>query len=113
MKTIDADGAGQGARKRRQGQGLVRAGETDFLRGKVSTLAPTETPGINPPPKPTEFRNSQLSLFQEFLCNKEEERDSLSNAVDLWDSIPRHSVKEPCEVEITTDAEYVRQGITL
>ena len=33
-----------------------------------------------------------MSLFQEFLCNKEEERDSLSNAVDLWDSVPRYSV---------------------
>jgi hypothetical protein len=38
------------------------------------------------------FKNSQLSLFQSFICNKEEERDQLSNTMDLWDSIPRYSV---------------------
>ena len=35
---------------------------------------------------------SQLSLFQNFLCNSEDERADLSNAIDLWDSIPRFAV---------------------
>jgi hypothetical protein len=38
------------------------------------------------------FSNQQLSLFQGLLSNSEEERDALSNAVDLWDSIPRYSI---------------------
>jgi hypothetical protein len=38
------------------------------------------------------FENAQLSLFQQFLCNTDDERDELSNAIDLWDSIPRYSV---------------------
>lgn len=38
------------------------------------------------------FANRQLSLFQGFLANASDERESLSNAVDLWDSIPRYAV---------------------
>lgn len=38
------------------------------------------------------FANQQLNLFQGLLSNSEEERDALSNAVDLWDSIPRYSI---------------------
>jgi len=38
------------------------------------------------------FANQQLSLFQGFLANTEDEREALSNAVDLWDSIPRYAV---------------------
>lgn len=37
------------------------------------------------------FNNQQLSLFQGFLANTDENRDLLSNAVDLWDCIPRFS----------------------
>lgn len=37
------------------------------------------------------FVSRQLSLFQGFLANTGE-REALSNAVDLWDSIPRYSV---------------------
>ena len=38
------------------------------------------------------FANRQLSLFQGFLANTGDEREALSNAVDLWDSIPRYAV---------------------
>jgi hypothetical protein len=38
------------------------------------------------------FKNTQLDLFQTFLCNTEEERDRLSNTIDLWDSIPRYAI---------------------
>ena len=38
------------------------------------------------------FANRQLSLFQGFLANTADQRDALSNAVDLWDSIPRYSI---------------------
>lgn len=44
------------------------------------------------PPKPEDFSSRQMDLFLSLLCNTEAERDSLSNAFDLWDSIPRYVV---------------------
>lgn len=44
------------------------------------------------PPKPEDFDSRQMSFFQDFLCNTVVERDSLSNAFDLWDSIPRYVI---------------------
>lgn len=38
------------------------------------------------------FRGIQLSLFQNFLCNTEEERARLSNTIDLWDGVPKYFV---------------------
>ena len=38
------------------------------------------------------FIDRQIDLFQSFLANSENEREALSNAVDLWDSIPRYSI---------------------
>jgi hypothetical protein len=38
------------------------------------------------------FTSQQLSLFQDFLANTDEKREALSNAVDLWDSVPRYSI---------------------
>ena len=38
------------------------------------------------------FANRQLDLFQGFLANTEDKREALSNAVDLWDSIPRYAI---------------------
>lgn len=40
------------------------------------------------------FENFQMNLFQDFLCNKEEERDKLGNTIDLWDSVPKYSVSK-------------------
>jgi len=39
-----------------------------------------------------DFNGKQLDLFRAFLCNNEDERDRLSNTLDLWDSVPRYSV---------------------
>ncbi len=47
---------------------------------------------ILPPPREEDFQGRQLELFRHFLCNKGSERDLLSNAFDLWDSIPRYSI---------------------
>jgi hypothetical protein len=44
------------------------------------------------PPEPEAFTSRQLDLFRAFLCNGVVEHDRLSNAIDLWDSIPRYSV---------------------
>lgn len=40
------------------------------------------------------FENTQMLLFQDFLCNKEEERDKLSNTILLWDSVPKYSTSK-------------------
>lgn len=80
--------------KRNKSGGLVRAGDSEFLQKKLELLSPKETAGDDPPPKPTapEFQNRQLNLFQNFLYNRDEEREKLSNIIDLWDSVPRYSV---------------------
>jgi hypothetical protein len=69
---------------------LFRVGE--LLKSSSLATKSEQTP--DPPPIPTdsELQNPQLSLFQEFLYNREEERDNLSNAIDLWDNAPRYSV---------------------
>ena len=61
---------------------------------KLGTIVPKETDGADSLRllSETEFENRQLTLFQTFLANNDEQRDSLSNAIDLWDSVPRYSV---------------------
>jgi len=46
------------------------------------------------------FENQQLSLFQDFLANTEDERDALSNAIDLWDSVPRYAISRKKQEEL-------------
>ena len=63
-------------------------------RGTPVTVKPKETK------RRTRFRspllrnseNQQLNHFQKFLCNTDGEREHLSNAIDLWDNVPRYSV---------------------
>ena len=57
-------------------------------------IIPKETKDAHKIPKPAaaEFENKQLSLFQQFLCNTDAERDNLSNVMDLWDNVPRYSI---------------------
>jgi hypothetical protein len=79
-------------------KGLARVG--DLLKplvGKQRATLPvipkqSESAGDVPKPQAPEFENRQLSLFQHFLYNNEGERDQLSNAIDLWDSVPRYSI---------------------
>lgn len=58
------------------------------------------------PPKEA-FESKQLSLFQEFLCNTGEERDQLSNTIDLWDSIPRYSVSRQAMMKKRTEQGFL------
>lgn len=59
-----------------------------------------KTPKKPPAPKPSSapnissgaFQNQQIDLFQTFLCNTEDERDRLSNTIELWDSVPKYSI---------------------
>ena len=57
------------------------------------SITPKETADAKTLPKPTqaEFDNRQLNLFQNLLCNTDEERERLSHAIELWDSTPRYS----------------------
>jgi hypothetical protein len=41
---------------------------------------------------PNAYQNAQIDLFQTFLCNSDEERERLSNTINIWDSVPRYSV---------------------
>jgi hypothetical protein len=41
---------------------------------------------------PDAYHNAQIDLFQTFLCNTEQERERLSNTINIWDSVPRYSV---------------------
>lgn len=86
-------------------KGLVRAG--NILEQKFSSLTPEETPNLQPPAKPTEFANAQLSLFQNILCNTEEERERFSNAIDLWDSVPRYSVSRQAQVKARENGKFL------
>lgn len=77
------------AEQRKDRGGLVKAGDVGFLKG----LNPEKIVGPETlPPVPTQFENRQLNLFQSFLCNTDNEREQLSNAIDLWDSVPRYSI---------------------
>jgi hypothetical protein len=63
-------------------------------RSTPMAVTPKETKDAHkiPKPAPPQFQNYQLSLFQNFLCNTDAERDNLSNLIDLWDNVPRYSV---------------------
>lgn len=65
----------------------------DILAG-MKALVPAKSHDIQARPKPTEPESPQLSLFRNFLSNSEEESEKLSNAIDLWDSVPRYSVSK-------------------
>jgi hypothetical protein len=63
---------------------------------KRGPIVPVETENAREFPRPTvpEFQNTQLNLFQHFLCNSEGERNQLSNVVDLWDNVPRYCISQ-------------------
>ncbi len=58
----------------------------------MSKTGNTEHENAVVPPSETDFQSKQLDLFRFFLCNSEEERNQLSNTLDIWDSVPRYSV---------------------
>lgn len=51
---------------------------------------------------PTEqhFQNRQLGLFQQFLCNTDDERQRFSNSIELWDAVPRYSISRQAMVKM-------------
>jgi hypothetical protein len=56
---------------------------------------------------PSAFTGMQLSLFQAFLCNTEDERDRLSNTIELWDNIPKYSISQQAMSQIRTKEGFL------
>lgn len=50
-----------------------------------------------------DFDKQQLDLFQSFLCNTEEQKNKLSNTIDLWDLIPKYSTSQVEQNKLRTD----------
>ena len=98
---------------KKEGGELTRAGDTAFLQGfnQEVVITPKETKDaakFTTPAKP-EFENRQLSLFQTFLCNTDEEQGQLSNAVDLWDSVPRYSISRQAMTKARINGRFLEK----
>lgn len=68
-----------------------------------------ETPRTFLPAGPGAYENAQLNLFQTFLANTDGQRESLSNAIDLWDSVPRYSVSRLAMTKTRVNGEFLRK----
>lgn len=79
------------------------------------TIVPEETTDAHelPVPAKPEFENRQLDLFQSFLFNNEDERDRLSNAIDLWDSVPRYAVSRQAMTKARIAGKFLEQRETV
>ena len=69
-----------------------------------------DTPArLLPPRDPVAYENAQLNLFQKFLANTDDQRETLSNAIDLWDSVPRYSVSRQAMTKTRVQGEFLRK----
>ena len=80
--------------KQRESGGLEKIGDLIRKTRPAIAIAPKETKNADKLSRPArpEFENGQLNLFQTFLYNHDDERDQFSNAIDLWDNVPRYSI---------------------
>jgi hypothetical protein len=60
----------------------------DSKTSKPLTQAAIPSPSPTRQPRAAAFNNQQIDLFQTFLCNTNDEKERLSNTIELWDSIP-------------------------
>jgi hypothetical protein len=87
---------------REEGQGAYRTrmnlyrynGNGKPVTKKENSTAKANAKALAAAPPPSAFAGTQLSLFQAFLCNTDEERDQLSNTIELWDSIPKYAISQ-------------------
>ena len=66
-------------------------------------------PKAKPKPKPPtaqDFETPQIDLFQQFLSNNND-REHLSNTLDLWDSVPRYSVSRQAMAKLRTEKGFL------
>ncbi|MFZ0256559.1 MAG: replication protein [Gammaproteobacteria bacterium] len=57
------------------------------------------------PPAPNAFVSQELTVFQTFLCNTDEERDKLSNTIELWDAVPKYVTRK--DMDRMRDGDYL------
>lgn len=83
----------------------------NVVQAKKAAIVPRETEGSEKLQllSGTEFENKQLGLFQTFLANTDEQRGRLSNAMDLWDSVPRYSVSRQAMNKARIQGEFLRE----
>lgn len=74
-----------------------------------SIVLPESRVGYLEPAGPDAYANVQLNLFQRFLANTDQQRDGLSNAIDLWDSVPRYSVSRLAMSKARVNGEFLRK----
>ncbi len=76
-------------------------------------VTPKETKDADKIPRPAkpEFENRQLYLFQDFLVNTEEERNRLSNLIDLWDNVPRYSISRQAMTEARIEGQFLKHHV--
>ncbi len=76
-------------------------------------ITPKETKDADKLPRPAkpEFENRQLLLFQDFLANTEEERNRLSNLIDLWDNVPRYSISRQAMTEARIEGQFLKHHV--
>jgi hypothetical protein len=74
------------------------------------------------PPPSSAFLGVQLLLFKTFLCNTHEERDKLSNTIELWDGVPKYFIsrkemnnlrKEGFLPTLERDFQYNKRTLTV
>lgn len=70
---------------------------------------PTKKPTPKPasPPGPETFTGVQLDLFQNFLCNTDEERRHLSNTIVFWDGVPKYCISRKEMTGMRTKEGYL------
>ena len=56
---------------------------------------------------PAAFANQQIDLFRDFLVNTDDERDNQSNAIDLWDSVPRYAISRAKQGELRVEGGFL------
>lgn len=97
--------------KKPEQKGLVRAGE---LLAEVIPSGTALKRSLNPPPIPTgsAHDNQQMNLFRDFLYNRDEERQDLSNAIDLWDSVPRYSISRQAMTKSRLHGRFLEKHST-
>ncbi len=58
------------------------------------------------PPAMNAYTSDQIDLFQSFLCNTDEQREQLSNAIPLWDSLPLYSVSRQWATKMQKEGRF-------
>lgn len=51
------------------------------------------------------YTSKQIDLFQTFLCNTDEQRERLSNAIPLWDCLPKYALSKRAADKLRKDGE--------